>query len=99
MVACPFAIHNLCEKQLLQSVAVSKHTALSEAGSEGGDVVPASHCHLVQGLPVSTLHMLDHHVAVDKVGAYPGRVEAGSAAIQENHAHYIIPNVPLLVHL
>ncbi len=99
MVASPLAIHHLGEQQILQGVAVSEHTGLPQAGCEGGHIVPASHRHLVEGLAMGTLHMLHHHIAVDEVRADPGGVKGRPAAIQEHHTHYVIPNVPLLVHL
>lgn len=78
---------------------MSEYIALSEAGSEGGDIVPACYSHLVQGLAMSSLDMLDHHITVDEVGPNPGRVEACPAVIQEHHAHYVIPYMPFLVDL
>lgn len=80
-------------------MTVSKHTALSQTGSEGGDIVPACHGHLVERLSMCPLNVLHHHIAMDEVRADPGRVEAGATAIQEHHAHYVIPYVTLLVYL
>ena len=53
------------------------HMSLSETWEERGDVGPACHSHLVQRLSVRTLDVLDHHVAVDKVGTDPRWVESG----------------------
>ena len=44
-------------------------------------------------------HMLYHNVAVNKVGAYPRRVEGGVCTVQERNAHNIIANVTFLVYL
>ena len=78
---------------------MSKDTPLPQAGSEGWNVVPASHRNLVQRLSMCPLDVLHHHVAMYEVGPYPGRVEGGPTAIQEHHTHYVIPYVPFLVHL
>lgn len=99
MVTCSLSIHYLAEEQLLELVTVSKHIALPQTRLKRGDIVPPGHCHLIQGLSVGPLDMLHHHITVDKVRAYPGRVETSPAAIQKHHTHYIIPNVPLLVDL
>lgn len=99
MVTGSLPIHYLCKQQLLQGVAVSKDTPLPQAGSEGWNVVPASHRNLVQRLSVSPLDVLDHHIAMDEVGPYPGRVEGSPTVIQEHHTHYVISYVALLVHL
>lgn len=78
---------------------MSEHTPLSQTRSEGGNVVSTCHSHPVQRLPMGSLDMLHHHIAMDEVGADPGRVEAGPGSVQEHNTHYIIPYVPLLVHL
>ena len=46
-----------------------------------------------------TLNVLHHHIAVDEVGSYPGRVETGSVVVQEHHTYNVIPNGPLLIDL
>jgi hypothetical protein len=67
MVAGPLRIHYLREQQLLQSVAVSEHIPLPQAGSERRDCIPASHCHLIEWLSMSPLYVLNHHIAMDEV--------------------------------
>ena len=99
MITCSLSIHNLCEQELLECVAMSKHIPLSQTRSVGGHIVPSCHSHLVQRLTMCTLKVLHHYIAVDKVRSYPRRVETGSVVIQEHHTHYIISNVPLFVDL
>lgn len=99
MITCSLSIHYLGEKELLESVAMSEHITLSQTRSEGRHIVSSGHSHLVQRLTMCTLYMLHNHIAVDEMGADPGRVETGSVVLQKHHTYYVIPNVSLFVDL
>ncbi len=58
-----------------------------------------SGAYLIQWLAVGPHYMLYYNIAMDEVGADPGRVEDSVPVLQEHKAHNIIANVPLLVHL
>ena len=55
--------------------------------------------HLIEGLSTCPSYVLDYNVAVDEVGADPGWVEDRPGPVEEDHAHHVVANVTLLVHL
>ena len=99
MVGRPLSVHDLGQQQLLEGVAVLKHAALPQAGLEGWHIVPVSHAHLVERVAVFSGSVLDDHVTVDEVGAYPRGVKGRPGAIQEHYTDDVIANVSFLVDL
>jgi len=99
MVGRPLPIDDLGQQELLESVAVLKHTLRPQTRLERRYVVSMSHAHFVERVAILSHRVLDDDITVDEVGAYPRGVKGCLGTIQEYHADDVVTNVTFLVHL
>ena len=81
MITRTLSIDSLSQHKLLEELAVCEHPNVAQVGEERWHSTTPGDSYLVERLSVRSDHVLNHNVAVDEVGADPGRVKGRASTV------------------